>query len=437
MRLRLKPPHWSALLLLGLVLLLGGTWYWTEAALPAQIRIAAGQPGGLYYRTATLLAEGLRERTGRPVTVLESAGPLANLEMLRNGSAEMGILQAGVVRPGNIAVLAPLFHEVIHIIARRGVGIDRLTDLSGRKVSLGPVGSGMRASAFLLLEHYGVTADVIQQQDLYFNHLMDVDSDLDAAVVTAGMLNPDLRRVLASGHFKLLPLDAAQAIALRYPALTPMDIPRELYAATPSVPPQPLPSLADTAYLMMGDSGSKRLIRESLEVLFGGNLRSEIPVLFTARQAQAQEGLNLSPDARAYFTPYAGLDALSGFVQFLAAFKELLFALGAGVYLLWDQLRRRERRRRERIIKRHKERLDRYFEATTRIERAQMEETDPIRLREYLDEVTLVKLRALDAFTQEELRNDRQFVIFLQQCSTLSSKLEWKISQAHQQDNCL
>ena len=117
-------------------------------------------------------------------------------------------------------------------------------------------------------------------------------------------------------------------------------------------------------------------------------------------------------------------------MQFLAAFKELLFALGAGVYLLWDQWRRRARRRHLRIIARYKERLNKYFEATIKIEREQMEETDANRLCGYLDEVTMVKLRALDAFTHEELRNDQQFVIFLQQCSTLSSKLEWKIGQA-------
>ena len=104
--------------------------------------------------------------------------------------------------------------------------------------------------------------------------------------------------------------------------------------------------------------------------------------------------------------------------------------IGAGVYLLWDQWRRRNRRRKERLIKRYKERLDRYFEATIKIEKAQMEETDPVKLREHLDNVTIVKLRALDAFAHEELRSDRQFAIFLQQCATLSRKLEWKIGRA-------
>jgi len=56
-----------------------------------------------------------------------------------------------------------------------------------------------------------------------------------------------------------------------------------------------------------------------------------------------------------------------------------------------------------------------------------MNTTDPVRLREFLDEVTRIKLRALQEFTEEELRGDTAFSIFLMQCSSLISRLQLNI----------
>ena len=57
-----------------------------------------------------------------------------------------------------------------------------------------------------------------------------------------------------------------------------------------------------------------------------------------------------------------------------------------------------------------------------------MKTDDPKKLRGYLDEVTHIKLRALDELTDEDLRGDQMFTIFLTQCSNLSRKLQLKIS---------
>ena len=49
-------------------------------------------------------------------------------------------------------------------------------------------------------------------------------------------------------------------------------------------------------------------------------------------------------------------------------------------------------------------------------------------LRMYLDQVTQIKLHALDELTDEALRGDQMFAIFLAQCSNLSRKIQLKIS---------
>ena len=74
-----------------------------------------------------------------------------------------------------------------------------------------------------------------------------------------------------------------------------------------------------------------------------------------------------------------------------------------------------------------KEHLDTYLEATIRIERAQLETDDVSALKGYLDEVTRIKLEALEELTHEDLRGDRMFSIFLTQCAHLIRKIQGKI----------
>ena len=61
-----------------------------------------------------------------------------------------------------------------------------------------------------------------------------------------------------------------------------------------------------------------------------------------------------------------------------------------------------------------------------------METTDIDTLKSYLDRVTEIKLEALTRFTQEELRSDQSFEIFLLQCGNLISKIQMKIQNCSQ-----
>lgn len=78
-------------------------------------------------------------------------------------------------------------------------------------------------------------------------------------------------------------------------------------------------------------------------------------------------------------------------------------------------------------MKANRVRLDSFVDRTIAIESAQIGVSDPVRLAEYLDEVTRIKLKALDELTDAELRGDQAFAIFLTQCANLISKLQLKI----------
>ncbi|MBI3829971.1 MAG: TAXI family TRAP transporter solute-binding subunit [Planctomycetes bacterium] len=419
---------WAAAVLFVLSL---SAWYFTRDRLPAEIRISTGARGGQYYQVGEVLAEFMGKRTGRTVAVLESAGSGENLSRVAEAQADLAIVQADSFPLEGVAVLAPLYREPMFVIVRKNSGLRGIRDLAGRKVALGREGSGMKNSAKAILEHYGVPLDSLKETGRYFTDLLK-DSSLDAALVTTGFENPDLREVLRSGTFELLPVEDAEALSVRYPYLSPVEIPRGLFAEGPPVPAQSVATVAAMAVLVAHPRAGKALINATLEALYETPAADRIKQLIPAKQAADWPRLTLHPAAHSYFDPYEGVGLLSDFMQSIAAFKELLFAFGAGLYLAWDRWQKLKEKERQRQLSAQKERLDVYLTETLQIEKAQMSAEDPAQMQAYLHQVTEIKLKALEELTNEDLRGDQVFAIFLSQCANLILKLQSKILLAKQ-----
>ena len=211
-------------------------WVLTRETFPDVLRIATAAKGGLYYQVGLILEPHLEARTGSDVRVLASRGSVENRELLLRGEADLAILQGGAIELDGLAVLAPIYRDFAHIIARRDGGITALGDLAGRRVVIGPQGSGMRETARTILEHYRIELTPVEPTHSYFRELLD-DRTLDAAIVTTGLLNPDLGSVLATGEYDLIPILDADALSIRHRHFTPDKIPRGFYSEGPPVPP--------------------------------------------------------------------------------------------------------------------------------------------------------------------------------------------------------
>ena len=50
------------------------------------------------------------------------------------------------------------------------------------------------------------------------------------------------------------------------------------------------------------------------------------------------------------------------------------------------------------------------------------------KIKGHLDEITGIKIKALEELTHEDLRGDRMFLIFLMQCGNVINKIQAKIA---------
>jgi len=419
--------RWLGFIILGAVVVSIATWFATRESLPKEIRIATAKSGGLYSEFATKLKPYLEERTGCSVVVQSTQGSVENLELLRRDEVQLAIMQAGAVDLKDVVALAPLYPDVVHVVVRTGSDIQTIRNFARRRVSIGPRASGMRETAGDLLNHYGIGEELLEQNDAYFLALLeDRDQPLEAAIITTGLLNRDLTTLLKNDRFELLPLDA-EAISVRYPYFRPFTIPRGMYSEDPPKPPHPVKTVATMSFLAARSDASDVLVEETLACLYDQFPRSSFPAVVPPDEAATWSIVPLHPAARAFHDPYKGLGVLADFMDSLAGIKELLFALGAGLYLLWLRWKRIKEQEIQAHLARQRRRLNALIDETATIERAQMSSRDPVELKQFLDEVTLIKLRGLREMSHEDLRGDRMFSIFLMQCANLIRKIQGKL----------
>jgi TRAP transporter TAXI family solute receptor len=427
--------RWIAIFMVLVVLSSITIWYLTHDRVPGTALIATGMHGGVFNELGSELADAYSRVTDEgELKVLPTHGSLDNLTRLTNGTVDAALLQGGTFSAEKLSVIAPLYPEMVHVIVRRDRGIDRIEDLAGKKVVIGQIDSGMRRSALIVLEHYGLTDTIIDARDPvagdpYFLTMKN-DESLDAAIVTSGILSEDIVSLARTGDFKLLPITAAPALAAKQPYLYPMEIPVGLYTINPTMPAEPIMTIAMDAVLVTRADASPKFIRSLLVALYERGIALNFPNLVPYRDVFYKTPVPLHPQARMYFKPPDQLGLLTNVLESLAAFKELMLALMAGGWLLWDRYRRLQDEEKTRLLQEQKDHLDEFLEETLKIEEAQMDTTDPAALEEFHHDITRIKLKALQQFTDEDLRSDRAFIIFLTQCANLINKIQFKMLRA-------
>jgi TRAP transporter TAXI family solute receptor len=165
-----------------------------------RVRLGAGELGGLYLAFAELVAAQLH--AGYPhiqVDVVPSEGSVENLARLRAGEVDMALTLADVAEhdlgAGPAATtpqaIARVYENYLQVVVRDSVAAQRLSDLQGGRVSIGPGGSGAAATSEVLFDAAGLRNRV----KLLNYRLRDglaglAHGDLDALVWSGGVPTP-------------------------------------------------------------------------------------------------------------------------------------------------------------------------------------------------------------------------------------------------------
>jgi hypothetical protein len=162
LRTRLASVSWRDLFGIGLPVLLlaiaaiGATVRFLRPAPPDTIRILSG-PEGSNFRTMATRYRDIIQRYGVKVEVLPSLGGLDNLRRLVDPQvkADVGFVQGGLtegVDTSHLMSLGSVFPQPMMVYYRLDETVDLLAQLKGKRLAIGPEGSGTRALALALLK---------------------------------------------------------------------------------------------------------------------------------------------------------------------------------------------------------------------------------------------------------------------------------------------
>lgn len=224
-------------------------------------RIGTGGSTGVYYPIGKLIASGITlhaRQTGSPLHGIiaiaqNSAGSVENARAVVTGEIEAGMVQAdiaayalrgerdfaAVADSGKLRAIACLYAEKFQLVVRRDAGIERFSDLRGKRISVDEPGSGTRQVTDIVLAAYGLTEDDLRPQYLkpVFTEDKMRDGELDGFAMMAGAPMAAVTRLLPVG-LRILAIEPeiAGKISRTYPYLTPGRIAGGIYPGIAEIP---------------------------------------------------------------------------------------------------------------------------------------------------------------------------------------------------------
>ncbi len=223
-----------------------------EPAPPQVVTIAAGPAEGNYFRVAQAYAE-VFERNGIELRVLETEGSVANYRLLLEGTADLGLVQAGTLPEAaltdgtrdELASIAAVYLEPLFVFYPAELGeLEGLEQFDGVPLVAGTAGSGTRRLVEDLSALIGIEPELVDAP---------AGGMRSRKVAVAKVISPDapaVARMLADDSVRLLPFPRAEAISRRLPYLSPVTLPRGVVDMPGDLPPADVQLVAPAAVLL-------------------------------------------------------------------------------------------------------------------------------------------------------------------------------------------
>jgi len=277
-------------------------WPLVPAPMPKRLRLGTGMAGGRYAAFGEELAERLRGK-GFEVDLVASEGSSENLRRLAAGEVDLAFVQGGVAQTQpalGVQGIASLFYEPIWIFYRQGEEIELVRDLKGKRIAIGPDGSGSAPLARTILAANGIREGLLPIGGVAaFDAL--ARGDVDAAVLVQAPTAEWIHDLVEDGRFALLVFRRAPAYAARYRHLEVLDVPRGFVDFERDLPSRDLQLLTTTANLAVREGIHPELIPLLVELCRDELAQGTMLAAPGVFPSLAQVDLPLSPDAVRYF----------------------------------------------------------------------------------------------------------------------------------------
>lgn len=298
----------GVVILFSLIILFAVFWFFYSAP-PSTITMTAGPVDSVFDVNAERYAKILA-RNGVKLKILRSEGSLENLKRLADPKfkVDVGFVQGGVSEGVNIDKLVSLgsvAYQSLLIFYRSPAPLELLSQLKGRRIAIGPEGSGTRILALALLKANEIEPGGTTQ-------LKDMDADeaekelLNGTIDAAFMMGDNssreaMRTLLRAPHIRLFDFTQAAGYTRRIGYLNKLELPKGSLDFGKDIPPQDVHLIGPMVELIARDDlhpALADLLMEAAQEVHGKaglfKRRGEFP-------APIEHEFRISTDAQRYY----------------------------------------------------------------------------------------------------------------------------------------
>jgi TRAP transporter TAXI family solute receptor len=235
---------WYVLGVLVLLALLG--WALVQLAPPPppkRVVMTTGAPDGAYHKYAELYRAKLAA-AGVELELRPSSGALQNLERLRTGEngVEVGLVQGGLVAASDadqLVSLGSLFYEPVWVFYRGKETVERVSDLSGKRIAIGAKGGGTQVLGSAVARDNGLDRDGTTLLEVGGLAAADalIAGQIDAAFYVSAIDGPAVQKLLRADGVRLMNMRRADAHVRRLPFLHKLELPEGVVDLHADIPP--------------------------------------------------------------------------------------------------------------------------------------------------------------------------------------------------------
>ena len=283
-------------------------WFFHSAP-PKKLTLTAGVPDSVYYKVALQYADALAKE-GVKLTILTSSGALENLERLADPDdpADVGFVQAGLAKnidTSRLISLGSVSYQPLLIFCHLPVKVTILSQLAGRRVAIGPEGSGTRALSLSLLALNGIDADgttLFSPAEGEEAAKLLLEGKVDAAFLMADSASSaTLRSLLRTNGISLVDIAQAEAYTRRAGYLHRLVLPKGARDFGKNIPGEDITLVSPTVELVAKDDLHPAL--SDLLLAAAADIHGR-PALFQKRgefPAPLEYEFKVSDDAKRYY----------------------------------------------------------------------------------------------------------------------------------------
>jgi TRAP-type uncharacterized transport system substrate-binding protein len=313
--LKTSVVSWRALAqTLGPFLILGAVVLWAvihfvDSAPPRTLTMSSGPKGSTFEANAERYSKILA-RSGIQLRVIQSEGSIDNLNRLadRKSHVDIALVQSGLSESGEageLVSLGSMFYQPLSIFYRSPKPLVRLSELSSKRIAIGPEGSGTRFLALALLK-----ANEIEPQGS--TQLLSLEGEparmallrnqVDAIFLTGDSASTaTILEMLHAEGIRLFDFSQADAYVRRFPYLNKLVVPAGAFDLGEDLPPSEVNLLAPTVEMVAHSDLHPALCDLLIEAAF--QVHGHASVLQSAGQFPnpLMHTFPLSPEAARYY----------------------------------------------------------------------------------------------------------------------------------------